>query len=56
MIVNVYDAEIHGVLEGMRVALVHPMAICATDIILYLENVEAILSLHTVIVTISSSR
>ena len=54
--VEVYDAEIHGALEGMRVALYHPMAKYATDVTLYLDSEEAALHLHTGIATTSSSR
>lgn len=53
--VEIYDAEIHGALEGLRAALDHPMAKFATDLIVYLDNEEAALRLHTGVPTPTSS-
>lgn len=52
---EVYDAEIHGALEGLRAAINHTMAKYATDVTICLDNEEAALRLYTGIATSSSS-
>ncbi|POS86951.1 hypothetical protein EPUL_001353, partial [Erysiphe pulchra] len=53
--VEIYDAKIHVVLEGLRAALDHPMAKFATDLIVYLDSEEVAIRLHTGVPKSSSS-
>ncbi|POS87249.1 hypothetical protein EPUL_002015, partial [Erysiphe pulchra] len=53
--VEIYDAEIHGALEGLRAALDHLMAKFTTDLIVYLDNEEAALRLNTGVPTTINS-
>lgn len=54
--VEVYDAEIHVALKGLRAALNHSMAKYATNLVVCLDNEEAAIRFHTGIATPSSSK
>lgn len=53
--VEIYDAEIHEALEGLKAALDHSMAKFTSDLTIYLDNEEAALRLHTGVPTSTSS-
>ncbi|POS86188.1 calcineurin regulatory subunit B [Erysiphe pulchra] len=53
---EIYDAEIHGALEGLRVALKHVIVKFATELKIYLDNEEDALRLHTGVTTSTTGK